>query len=69
MMAGIKYWDVMYDYRDNLRGQKSLGPLKMSLEMAQYVLYFEIPLFTKVLYNYLCTGDRHYVPYTLLLIS
>ncbi len=24
--------------RDNLRGQKSLGPLKMSLEMAQKVI-------------------------------
>jgi hypothetical protein len=31
MMAGKKYWD-------NLRGQKSLGPLKMSLEMAHKVI-------------------------------
>ncbi len=57
MMAGIKYWDVMYDItsqylcgiisysgivprcaRDNLRGQKSLGPLKISLEMAYKVI-------------------------------
>ncbi len=32
--------------RDNLRGQKSLGPLKMSLEMAQKVI---VP--QKKLYN------------------
>ena len=42
MMAGKKYWDVMYTLhpstRDNLRGQKSLGPLKMSLEMALKVI-------------------------------
>jgi hypothetical protein len=34
-MAGKKYWDCA---RDNLRGQKSLGPLKMSLEMAHKVI-------------------------------
>ncbi len=42
MIAGIKYSDVMYIVprcaRDNLRGQKSLGPLKMSLEMAHKVI-------------------------------
>jgi hypothetical protein len=37
-MAGKKYWDVMYTLRPNLRGQKSLGPLKMSLEMAHKVI-------------------------------
>ncbi len=30
--------DIKLCARDNLRGQKSLGPLKMSLEMAQKVI-------------------------------
>ncbi len=56
MMAGKKYWDVMYILRPSTslqmpnielhrpgieprpRGQKSLGPLKMSLEMAHKVI-------------------------------
>ncbi len=40
MMAGNKYWDVLQGYNicHNLRGQKSLGPLKMSLEMAHKVI-------------------------------
>ncbi len=39
MMAGKKYWDVMYTFlTPNLRGQKCLGPLKMSLEMAHKVI-------------------------------
>jgi hypothetical protein len=35
-MAGKKYCCCCA--RDNLRGQKSLGPLKMSLEMAHKVI-------------------------------
>ncbi len=31
-------WHVRSCARDNLRGQKSLGPLKMSLEMAHKVI-------------------------------
>ncbi len=37
-----KLWDIIFFFgdcaRDKLRGQKSLGPLKMSLEMAQKVI-------------------------------
>jgi hypothetical protein len=33
-----KIWDIIFFWGDNLRGQKSLGPLKMSLEMAQKVI-------------------------------
>ncbi len=40
-MAGVKYFSPNAKYwtaRDNLRGRKSLGPLKMSLEMARKVI-------------------------------
>ncbi len=43
--------------RDNLRGQKSLGPLKMSLEMAQKVI---VPQFLKqrdINSYYLCNHE------------
>jgi hypothetical protein len=33
-----KLRDIIFFWRDNLRGQKSLGPLKMSLEMAHKVI-------------------------------
>ena len=35
-----KLWDIIFFFWDNnnLRGQKSLGPLKMSLEIAQKVI-------------------------------
>jgi hypothetical protein len=39
MMAGINgSGTINRCARDNLRGQKSLGPLKMSLEMAHKVI-------------------------------
>ncbi len=37
-MAGIKYWDVMYDYRDIIYVTIFFDPLKMSLEMAHKVI-------------------------------
>ncbi len=40
--SNYRYYNFLFIYvpetRDNLRGQKSLGPLKMSLEMAHKVI-------------------------------
>jgi hypothetical protein len=37
MLTALNFFEI-FMYRDNLRGQKSLVPLKMSLEMAHKVI-------------------------------